>query len=397
MRLSWNRRDFLKVSAAAVSNGIAGHEFSQRMFAAEPSAETDSWTSFRNSPDNLGIAKTSLPEELKLLWALETSDGTASTAVISSGQVFIGTLSGDVHCIGLKTGEIKWTYKSVEMVEPNSFAPGFNAPAAIDTEHVYIGDDQGMFHAIDRITGKRAWTFETGAEIVGGAQVVEDRVIFGSHDGHLYSLEAKTGKPVWKVETRGPVNATPCLAGKYTFTTGCDQPILRIVDIEKGEQAAEVPLNSLLIASPAMRDDILYFGTGDGIVYAMDWKNKKILWEFSVPEREQQMQSSPAVTEEVVILGSRDKRVYCLDRKTGKLRWEFTTRSKVDSSPVIVGDRVYFGSADRNIYGLQVADGKQVWKHPTKQSITGSAAVAEGCLVIGTDSVNGQILCFGGM
>jgi len=391
LRLSWNRRNFLK-SALLAAGGLSSLNF-QHALAEE--AVPDNWISFRNGTANLGISHTRLPAALRLQWSHVTPDGTASTAVIDSGNVYMGTLSGDLHCFELKTGTLTWTYRSIDKVEPNSFAPGFNAAAALDARHIYLGDDQGTLHAVDRASGKKVWTVETDGEIVGGAQLFENRVLFGSHDGHLYCHDAESGKQIWRAETHGPVNATPCLAGKFTFTTGCDQPILRVFELESGRQEAEVPLRSLLIGAAAVREEILYFGTGEGIVLALDWRNKKTLWEFSVPGREQQMQSSPAVTADCVIIGSRDKRVYCLERQTGQLRWEFATRGKVDSSPVVVGDDVYFGSSDRNIYGVKIADGQQIWKQPVKQSITGSPAIAAGCLVIGTESANGQILCFG--
>jgi FOG: WD40-like repeat len=364
--------------------------------ADSPDPKLDQWTTFRNGPHNHGLAQTQLPLSLEVKWSLETPDGTASTAVISGGRVYMGALCGDVYCIDLKSGEVIWTYKSIDEVEPNGFAPGFNAPAAIDDSRVYLGDDQGTFHVIDRQTGRRIWTAETGAEIVGGAQFYGDRVLFGSHDGLLYCHEAATGKLIWKTETKGPVNATPCLSEKYTFTTGCDQPILRVMDVETGQQVSEIPLGSLLIASPAIWDDILYFGTGDGIVYALDWKKKSIVWQFSIPGRDQQMASSPALTEELLVIGSRDKHVYCLERGTGTLKWSFKTRAKVDSSPVIAGDRVYFGSADRTVYGLDLKTGEPVWKTGVERSVTGSPAIAQGCLVIGTDSAKGKIFCFGG-
>lgn len=363
------------------------------LWGAEP-AGVSGWQSFRNGLNNPGVAATQLSPEPKLVWEFTTPDGTASTAVISEGRVYMGTLSGHVHCFELASGKEVWSYRSVEEVDPNSFAPGFNAAAALDGNTVYIGDDQGTFHAIDRQTGKARWQTITDGEIVGGAQVVGERVIFGSHDGFLYCHAAQSGEQLWKVETFGPVNATPCLAGQYTFTTGCDKPILRVIDTDAGQQAAEVPLDSLLLAAAAVRDDILYFGTDSGVVSALDWKNRKTLWQFSAPNREQQIHSSPAVTEDVVVIGSRDKQVYCLDRKTGELRWSFRTRGKIDSSPVISGDRVYFGGADKKLYAVSLADGKEVWSTFTRQSITGSPAMAEGHLVVGTDSTNGRILCF---
>ncbi|WP_197440752.1 outer membrane protein assembly factor BamB family protein [Thalassoglobus neptunius] len=353
------------------------------------------WTSFRNGHQNLGIADGPLSEELELKWEYTTPDGTASTPVIADGRTYVGTLSGDIHCFELSSGELVWTYRSVDEVAENDIPPGFNAALALNSTTVFGGDDFGTFRAVDRKTGARKWTLETEAEIVGGAQVVGDNVIFGSHDGLLYCLNAETGEKVWTAEAQGPVNATPTIHDGETFTTGCDQPVLRVFDIQQGKSVSEVPIDALLIASAAAKDGILYFGTDGGSVHALPIVDGVEGWTFSIPGREQQMHSSPVVTEDVVLIGSRDKHVHCIDRKTGELKWSFATRGRVDSSPVIAGDKIYFGSADRNIYGVNLSDGKEVWKFPAKQSITGSPAIASGYLVIGTDSSNGRILCFG--
>lgn len=382
-------------TSAALALAAASSPFAGRVLYGDEPKPAARWVSFRNSHDNLGLADGPLPADLQLLWEVATPDGVTSTPVIADGRTYVGTLSGDLHCFELATGKELWKYRSVEQVEPNSFPPGFNAPLALSETAVFGGDDFGTFHAVNRATGKRLWTAATDSEIVGGPQVRGGKVLFGSHDGHLYCHDAAGGERLWAVKTHGPVNATPCLSGKYTFTTGCDQPVLRVVDVEAGEETAEVPIEALLIASPAVRDGILYFGTDSGAVFALDWQNRKTLWEFSVPERQQQIQSSPAVTEDVVIIGSRDKHVYCLDRKTGELRWMFQTRGRVDSSPVVAGDRVYFGASDRTIYGVTLADGKEVWKHPAGQAVTGSPAIAGGYMVIGSDSANGKIFCFG--
>ncbi len=364
-------------------------------YACAADQQHESWVSFRNGLQNLGVATSPLPEKLELLWEFVTPDGTASTPVIADGKTYVGTLSGEVHCFDLKTGKKEWTYKSVEVVADNDIAPGFNAALALDDETVFVGDDFGTFHAIVRKTGKKRWIFETEGEIVGGAQVVGDKVIFGSHDGFLYCFNAKTGEEVWRAETHGPVNATPTIAGKYTFTTGCDQPVLRVFDIENGTTAKEVPLEALLLAAAAVENNTLYFGSDGGGVFALDWETPSEVWGFEIPKRSQQIRSSPAVTPEFVIIGSRDKHVHCINRKTGELKWSFPTRGRIDSSPVVAGDRVYFGSADRNVYGVSLAGGKEVWKFPAKQSISGSPAIADGYLVIGTDSSDGKILCFG--
>ncbi|MEW4529976.1 PQQ-binding-like beta-propeller repeat protein [Maioricimonas sp. JC845] len=358
--------------------------------------EGPAWPDFRNGSTLQGIARGTLPDNLQLLWEVTTPDGVTSTPAIAEGRVYAGTISGDLFCLDLKTGKPFWKYHSIESTDPDEFAPGFLAPVSIDASTVFVGDDSGVFHAVERATGKKRWTFETDGEIIGGATLLgEGRVMVGSHDGRLYCLERKTGKEVWQFDTQGPINGSQALAGQFTFVTGCDKPILRVVNVDGGTEEAEIPIESLLIASPALRGDQLYFGTDSGEVIAMNWKDQSIAWTYADPNRQQQIHSSPAVTEDVVVIGSRDKRIHCIDRATGKSRWTYATRAKIDCSPVIAGNRVVFGSADKNLYMLNLEDGSEVWKYNTGQAVTGSPAVAGGYMVIGTDQVDGRILCFG--
>jgi eukaryotic-like serine/threonine-protein kinase len=384
------RRRFLQTTAAL---GAASIVSGRSAWATEKPA--DEWTTFRNGPQLLGVAATTLPDKLEQLWEVPTPDGVVSTPVIRDGKVYVGTLVGYLLCLDLATGKELWRYRSIESTDEKEFASGFAAAIGIAGDKVFAGDDQGVFHAVDAATGKKAWTLATDSEIVGGPSFLGDRVLFGSHDGKLYCLNQSDGASVWTFETQGPVNATPTLAGGFTFITGCDKPILRVVDTATGRQHMEVPLNELLIASAAVVDDILYFGTDAGSVIALDWKNQKRLWTYSVPNREQQIHSSPAISGNILVIGSRDKHLHAIDRTTGKGLWTFPTRAKIDVSPVIVGDRVFFGSADKFLYGVSLKDGKQVWKQSVGQAVSGSPAVAANRLVIGTETNSGRILCFG--
>jgi len=62
--------------------------------------------------------------------------------------------------------------------------------------------------------------------------------------------------------------------------------------------------------------------------------------------------SSPAVANGVVYVGSFDNNVYALNAKTGAKLWSYTTGSYVWSSPVVVNGTVYVGSYDGNVYAF---------------------------------------------
>jgi hypothetical protein len=64
------------------------------------------------------------------------------------------------------------------------------------------------------------------------------------------------------------------------------------------------------------------------------------------------VESSPAVANGIVYIGSNDKNLYAIDAATGKEKWRFATGDWVDSSPAVANGIVYVGSNDKNLYAV---------------------------------------------
>ena len=62
--------------------------------------------------------------------------------------------------------------------------------------------------------------------------------------------------------------------------------------------------------------------------------------------------SSPIVENGVVYVGSSDGNIYALDAKTGKLIWRYATSGRIWSSPTYWKGAVYVGSSDNRLYAL---------------------------------------------
>ncbi len=380
------------IEFGVANDNISAGQQSSNEESAAPSPGT--WSSFRNSPQLTGIATSSLPDKLELLWKIPVQDGVTASAAIVGDRVFVGTYGGELLCLDRATGDRIWVYYSAPKPEPDTFIPAFKSSPTVTADSIYLGDEDGVFHAVDRATGENLWKFQTGAEIISSATIVGDRVLFGSYDNSLYCLSTVDGAKLWQFETDGYVNCTPAIAGEFTFVTGCDEH-LRMIDIATGEQKFDMPLYTYLIASPAVIEDLLYVGTYASEVIAVDWRQQEVIWRYKDDKREFPYHSSAAVTDNRVVVGGRDKQLHCIDRATGEKVWVFATKGRVDSSPVIVGSRVFVGSSDRNLYEFDLESGEQLWRYNAGQEITSSPAVGEGCLVIGTEGSTGYVLCFG--
>ena len=73
--------------------------------------------------------------------------------------------------------------------------------------------------------------------------------------------------------------------------------------------------------------------------------------------------STPAVSNDIVYLGSNDYKLYALDAVTGTKIWEYTTGGRVQSSPVVANGAVYAGSQDGRVYALNATTGAKLWEY----------------------------------
>jgi hypothetical protein len=64
------------------------------------------------------------------------------------------------------------------------------------------------------------------------------------------------------------------------------------------------------------------------------------------------VESSPAVADGVVYVGSDDNNVYALNASTGITIWTYGTTGLVDSSPAVANGVVYVGSNDYSVYAF---------------------------------------------
>ena len=77
--------------------------------------------------------------------------------------------------------------------------------------------------------------------------------------------------------------------------------------------------------------------------------NLELKWSYATGGT---VYSSPAVANGVVYVGSEDNNLYALDAKTGAKLWSYATGGPVDSSPAVANGVVYVGSDDNNVYAL---------------------------------------------
>ena len=62
----------------------------------------------------------------------------------------------------------------------------------------------------------------------------------------------------------------------------------------------------------------------------------------------------------IIYVGSDDGTLYAVDAETGTEQWTFETGDSVQSSPTVVDEIVYFGSQHNVVYAVDIASGEEI-------------------------------------
>lgn len=165
------------------------------------------------------------------------------------------------------------------------------------------------------------------------------------------------------------------------------------------------PTGNRIVGSPVIQDKVIYFGSDDGNVYAVEAESGRQLWKTATRGP---VPCTPAVVNGIVYIGSYDGKFYALDAKTGSVKWKFATEGERRfeakglhgwqpktqtfsdafdvflSSPVVADGAVFFGSGDSNLYALDAVSGELRWKFKAGDVIHASPAFANGTVFVGS-------------
>lgn len=145
-------------------------------------------------------------------------------------------------------------------------------------------------------------------------------------------------------------------------------------------------------SSPAVANGVVYFGSYDKNLYALNATTGVLLWKYATGSPISY--SSPAVANGTVYIASQDKNLYALNATSGVLLWKYTTGGDINSSPTVANGVVYLTSYDDYIYALNATTGALLWKYTTGVSLVSSPAVANGVVYFGSTYPDDSLYAF---
>lgn len=190
---------------------------------------------------------------------------------------------------------------------------------------------------------------------------------------------------VWRFACEEEVRSSPHVRNGLLYIGSYDTNLYAL-DAGSGEFRWKRATLGGISSSPTTWGELVIVGSEDGQVYAFEARKGVQKWAFRTGRA---VRSSPRVEDRIIYVGSDDQHVYAIDGLNGRLLWKYRTWMPVRSSAAIANGLVAIGSSDGHLYGLDAFNGSLRWKHRTQQGIISSPAIGDGLVFFG--SMDGNV------
>ncbi len=239
-----------------------------------------------------------------------------------------------------KTGHLKWRL----LIDG-----GVEAEAELAQDRLYVGGKDGQFYCLQPSDGRVLWTFPLPGEAIGAPYVSQNRVFFISGNDSTYALDAFSGKLVWVYSRRATLTQSVRGASR-----------------------------------PALKGLVLYVGSADGFLVALDSKTGSFLWEKQLNRNKRFFDVDGTVVFDgaSLLVSAYDDGLYRIKADGGEIEWRVEEGGFL---PVTIHENwILHPTSGGKLLALDRLSGKRVWEYDLQgRGVASQPVVHKGLVVFG--------------
>ncbi len=228
--------------------------------------------------NSCGVVKCHHARTGKLLWQYDTDESVYATPFTNGKLLFVGTIHRGLLAFDLHSGRLKWSLPCQTPVLAEGVTSG---------NDLYIGLGSDGFACVEASSGRVKWLNSSMTAFMQAKPVLTgDDVLFGAWDTNLYCLNRATGALRWKwnngsaVQLLSPGNVVPAVAEGKVFLVAPDRH-LSVLQISDGKQLMRTKQHQvresmgmshdgLTMMAKTMNDSVIFVNTQSLEISAID-------------------------------------------------------------------------------------------------------------------------------
>jgi outer membrane protein assembly factor BamB len=280
------------------------------------------------------LQRSQLQQPMQPVWSVQAVEPTPP--LIVGNKMFFSnaqTPGSFLEAVDLPTGKQLWkntAYSSGFLLSSGDMLYDAGCLDTLDSTGAFICTLDG----INASTGARRWSYPLSG---GSAWIaLQNGVIYVVSYTNYFAINATTGKLVWQRNllryTDQNANMTPAVGDNMLSFASCNVTkqsrgapgcYLYAFDAGTGSELWHMYTTQPLMISPVIAHGVIYAGTGNGTVYALDERSGKKLWAASVGGGPigQIQASADTVYAEILSSSGQTVQIEAFDAATHLPRW----------------------------------------------------------------------------
>ncbi len=264
------------------------------------------------------------------IWSYITKGGIYSSPAIQNNKVIVGSSDKQVYCLNSTTGKLMWKFAANAAV--------LGAPL-IENNIVYIGASDHHFYALNINDGKLVWSFDgLNGPVMSLPVIYQEKIIFGVWDNHLYALNKNNGSLIWKWNNGSPIinyspaACIPVIKDSIVYIVAPDR-YLTAINIHSGKalwrnnestvrESIGISADGNYVYGKTMNDTIVAFATSASF--------QKSAWKMNAGFGYEHVPSMLIEKGGIIFFGTKNGRVYAINAFNQSIQWIH----KIDNSMV---------------------------------------------------------------
>lgn len=238
-----------------------------------------------------------------------------------------------------------------------------NTSPVIYDEFLFVPDLSGRVTAFNINELKQIGHEGVKGETAVAPVLYRTRLFFAVNDykenySTLFYYDYFTNKYIAKLKIPGSIRNEMLYDGNAIYIVNSLGTVYKVNLIGRIEWYLETGEQTL--CDPAMKDNLLVFGTLNGKMIAIDTDSRKIKYSIKITES---IQSGLTIIDSVVFFGDAAGRLFSVDVNNGNVKWTVDTHYKIKSIPVSNGSSVFIGNLNGDVYSVNIKTGKKNWSN----------------------------------
>ncbi|HYK77833.1 MAG TPA: PQQ-binding-like beta-propeller repeat protein [Daejeonella sp.] len=304
--------------------------------------------------NSLGEIEALSAKDGRKAWSFKTGGAIYSSPEIVGNRVVLGSGDGFIYCLNVQNGKLLWKLQANASV--------LGSPV-VEKDILYIGASDQQFRAIDIKSGRELWSFHgVGGAMASKPLIYQGKIYFGAWDRHLYALNLKDGSLAWKWNNGSdnrmfsPAMCTPVAADGVVYIVAPDRYITAL-DAENGQvywrsnavtvrESIGISADKKLVYGKTMNDEIVAFKAGK--------ESAEIAWKMNCNFGYEHVPSMLIEKDGLVYFGTKNSTVYAVDPQNQQIKWAYKTDNSMANTVNVVGPgKVVVATMDGKVTLLQ--------------------------------------------